>query len=419
MKWFARQSIKKNVLLFVLLSNVTYVYAQDSSAIPKILWQREYGCGEELSCSPCAGIFSKSDSRLILMGTSFRPKVYSEGKLWLWEIDQNGAMIKERVLSNTPEELGAFVGLGSRFVKDLALSNNGDISAIGVFDSQAVSLLETNREGKKLSTRSVSKNEDVKEGQGSIIISRKIDLNDGNLLLIGKDTRDDGMLIKTDQQGNRIWQKTYDLGKLEYFSDGSAIKNENGLLIVGCSTGTKDSFLDKDSYIWILRCDAQGNKLHDTVLSGNCLPTFMPRICQLESGNFVVTYDKNTDLNITDIRANILSSELNILGEEQVYKAEGRPPATFELVSIPNGGFVVATCTNYSDLTLYEHDDGGNLRSSISMNRTISFDNFSIVSTEHVAYIISSTFFENIGTNEDFSKVKIIAFEVTQHRHNE
>ncbi|MEA2053880.1 MAG: hypothetical protein U9O96_02005 [Candidatus Thermoplasmatota archaeon] len=64
-----------------------------------------------------------------------------------------------------------------------------------------------------------------------------------------------GWLIKVDNQGNEVWNKTYGGGDVERFSDITEI--EDGYVLAGC-TGTYDvGFTDG----WLLKIDKQGNEI--------------------------------------------------------------------------------------------------------------------------------------------------------------
>jgi len=88
-------------------------------------------------------------------------------------------------------------------------------------------------------------------------------------------------LIKTDEDGNKEWDKTFIRGEWDY---GSAVHqtSDGGYIIVGSSYGTENSV------IWLIKTDDQGNKIWDKTFGGH-------------------RYDNGFDVKITDDNGYIIT----------------------------------------------------------------------------------------------------------------
>ncbi|NQT02987.1 MAG: hypothetical protein HQ580_13245 [Planctomycetes bacterium] len=243
------------IALFVLtvfwIVNQSYVQAETPL---KLLWQREFGCGDGLSCSPGAVTFDATDNKLLTTGSSFRPMVYSDGKYWLWEIDHDGNMTKNIVLGDAPEDIKSNITTASRVIKGLSVSKSGTINVTGNFDTVAESVMSMNRQGSNRTTKLVA-GTSLKDNKNLIL--KKIDLPNDSGLLIGRDSNDNGLIVKIDSQGNKLWEQTYDHGQLEFFSDGVAVGKDGSFIVVGGSVKSSGKMsVSEPLFIWVLKCDS-------------------------------------------------------------------------------------------------------------------------------------------------------------------
>ncbi|WP_107037338.1 T9SS type A sorting domain-containing protein [Brumimicrobium mesophilum] len=122
-------------------------------------------------------------------------------------------------------------------------------------------------------------------GTGLDDLVKIIETSDGNILIGGssgsgvngnKTSPNKGMsdfwLIKMDNQGNELWQKSYGGEDDEFLGDMVEL-NDGSVLLVGGSTSpisgdkTESSFGESDA--WIVKIDAQGNLLWDKTIGGN------------------------------------------------------------------------------------------------------------------------------------------------------
>jgi hypothetical protein len=76
----------------------------------------------------------------------------------------------------------------------------------------------------------------------------------------------DAIVIKTDLDGNEIWRREYDKGKMESVS-GIALQKDGGF-ILGIDSGVYNKFGGGPSEVWIIKCDPNGNILGETTFEG-------------------------------------------------------------------------------------------------------------------------------------------------------
>ena len=405
------RSTKTTILILSLLISASQIYAQDSNSAAKVLWQKEFGCGEGISCAPHEARINTAGNSLFITGTSFRPKTYTDGKFWLWEIDQNdGNEIRRNVLKETAEARSSTIGYGAWFAKGLKVTDDGKIYTVGKFEGSGSeqSFMRADREH---ATRVIKPVYDRSLDEGKNLIWRMIDLPDSNFFLIGRDKKDKALVIKVDAEGDRLWKRTYEAGKLSFFSDGVAIGEKGDFVIVGWSSASGgEKALAEPTSVRILKCNAEGEKLSEvTFPGGSPFPDKQPQICQLDSGNFAVAYDKSEDLRAADHIVRTYNSDLELLWEKQIVECQGSTPSYFRIESIPGGDFVVANCTNLSDINVYKYDEKGNQVSFISLEKAGAFGNFSLACTKDNVFIV----LPSIPVSPPYvMKVKIIAIEL-------
>lgn len=399
----------KIAVCILLLVDVNRVCAQVDNTSPKVLWQKELSCGDGISCAPHETQINTVGNSLFIRGASFRPKTYTDGKFWLWEIDQNdGNEIRRTMLKEATKPGSSAIGMGAWVAKGFKVTNDGKVYTVGTFGDSTQSFLKTTREGINLSIKPVY---DSSLEEGNTAIWRMIDLPDGNLLLIGRCTNSKAMVIKVDEEGNWLWKKTYEAGKISFFSDCVPVGNEGDFVIVGWSseTGGEQSLAELTD-IRILKCNTNGEKMSEvTFLGGSPSGHKFPQICQLDSGNFVVAYDKGTTLMSTDYHIKVFSPVFKLLWEKPMAKSENNQPIYFHIKAVPGGNFIAAHCVSWRDIRVYKYDKDGNEIGKVSMDQINGFGDFSLEGTEDKVFIVSTTIPEN---REYITKVNVIALEL-------
>ncbi len=138
--------------------------------------------------------------------------------------------------------------------------------------------------------------------QGFIIAGSTSSFGDGN---------DDGWLIKTDSDGNELWNKTIGGGNNDWF--GSVAQTRDGGYIV---TGDTASFSTGGYDAWFIKTDGSGVSQWQTVCGEAFFHETGYSIQQMNDGGFIATgsiTSRNTSLSDLWVR------ELNSSGTEQWY----------------------------------------------------------------------------------------------------
>jgi len=83
---------------------------------------------------------------------------------------------------------------------------------------------------------------------------------------------EDFWILKIDAQGNKLWDKTFGSDNYDWFGDMFPTR-DGGFLLGGTSTGNRSADKSEDSKgehdYWIFKIDAQGNKLWDKTFGGS------------------------------------------------------------------------------------------------------------------------------------------------------
>ena len=230
-------------------------------------------------------------------------------------------------------------------------------------------------------------------------------------LLIGKDGRDNGLVIKIDSQGNKLWKQTYDHGQLEYFCDGVAVGNNGDFIIVGSSLKPADKMsIGEALSIWVLRCDADGKTLSDRVFSGDSFVPFvrtMPQICQLASGEFIIVYNRLQPRSLT---FTTLSSNLEEYGKKEAFR-DNVNAFDFKIKAMSSGGFIVAYGIGSTGLGVCEYNNECNIINALSWQKIVRGGNFLLEVTSDRAFIVLQARAKN---KESVNNLKVIALELNQ-----
>ena len=412
-------SIKIFILILFLFVNTSQIYAQDSNSSPKVLWQKEFGCAEGISCTPHEIRIATSDNNLFITGMSFRQKSHDEGKFWLWEIDQNGNEIKRDVFKEMTGTKSSAVRYGEWMERGLKVANDRTIYTVGKFGvsesgRSTQAFLKTNRDGTNFSAKP-SFDSNLDEGENKIW--KIIDLPDGNFFLVGSDRNSKALIIKVDAEGNRLWKKTHEAGKSSFFTDCVRVGNKGDFVIVGWSSkiGGERAIVSVTD-IRLLKCNANGEKMAEiTFPGGSPGGNKFPQICQLDSGNFVVAYDKGVPFTKVDYHIKTFSSSLSPLWEKPMAISESNKPLFFNIRAVPGGSFVVAHSVSFRDIRVYKYDKDGNEIGKVFVDQARGFGLFSLDCTDEKVFIVSTNLSENSMDSKDrvyIKKVNVISIKL-------
>lgn len=388
---------KKICTIFILLFLTVHVYAR----VDNVIWQKEFGAGNGLSFSPGASYWDAVDNKLLIMGTSFHPKDYSKGKFKLWEIDLDGKMTKHVTLRDMPQNSKKYIQSASRVIKGFSVSNDRKMMAAVDYYGYEKALMKMDRKGGNLKIKSAT---ETSLAIDEDFVFKRIGLQNDNSLLVGHDKFGNGLVIKIDSQGTMLWQRSYDRGNVEFFSDGISIGDQGEFIIVGGSVKPEGLMtIEEDSSIWVLKCDSQGKTLSDKVFFGHPFVKKYPQICQLSSGEIVIAYDKS-DPNYLTFKA--ISSDLEGIWEKNAFNEGGHNVFSFKIKEVPGKGFIVAFGIGSTGLGVHEYDNEGNLISEIAWEKVVRGENFLLEVSTDKAFVILQT---RAQSEDRINKLKVIA----------
>jgi uncharacterized repeat protein (TIGR01451 family) len=219
-------------------------------------------------------------------------KTDSKQGFWVVKIDANGKKIWDKVLDYSTRD---------NFLKSLLETPNGDF-LIGVSDyfpfnqvgSPNLPSLSSNYDIIKIDAQGNQIWSKTYGGENAEALSTIIKTQDNHYLLAGisastaSDQKSDPSrgdwdywLVKIDEDGNRIWDKTFGGEKREYMPD--VCQTPDGGFIIGGTTDTwnisgdktekSNTFINIESYssytqqdYWVIKTDVNGNKLWDKTL---------------------------------------------------------------------------------------------------------------------------------------------------------
>jgi hypothetical protein len=394
------------VKLTVIMLGV-FVFCGTGRAELQILWQKQFG-EPDISYSPGAAVLSNLNDYLIIMGTSYERPGFFQPKLRLWEIDANGSKLADIIVRDVPVD-GSTIMLSSAIVRDMAVSQSGDIIKIGEFNEIEQSLIKVDARGRLILSKAIVED----SGQRGHPIIRMVSLADSTFILLGVHSTGKGLVMKYDSNCNKLWEKTYDFGKgkVNTFRNGAQAGNQGQFAVVGCSTDIDKDWSVSQQNIVVVLCDAGGKMIKQAIFPGSSLPNDVPTICRLNSGNFIVSYDGIINSRSSAFQLKCFDSSLTPLWEKGSISTTKLTDGWLVVKSIPvtDGGFVVAGTVNVSDLQVFEYDPNGNIVDSLTVKNVVRFPTIQVVCTADRAFIVMET-----SSQEEVTKaeIKVIAIRL-------
>ena len=244
-----------------------------------LLWQKAYGGpGNDQGWS----ITPNREGGYYLVG---RKEFDGNADLYLFKIDQSGELIWDRNFGGDKTDEGFSV----------IETSTGDVVAVGVTKS----FINQNTNSSDSYFIKVDANgETIIEAKfGNLERDRAnsvVETLDGGFAITGIATdKGDAFLLQLDSNGNEIWSKTY--GDPIFREEGSDIQlaPDGGFIIAGSNELT-----DRNSQIYLLRTDREGNELWNSLYGGSG-SNIGRAVTNTPDGGFVIVgnYDINKDPN--------------------------------------------------------------------------------------------------------------------------
>nr|WKN37078.1 fasciclin domain-containing protein [Tunicatimonas sp. TK19036] len=285
--------MKYTTNLTALVSGVLLACTLMASAQVNIQWDKTYG--GDMWDDPVTALPTE-DGGYLLAGTSLSgisgnktsPLKGGEVDYWLIKIDASGSKIWDKSIGGDGYDFlsAAFpTGDGNYLLAGTSSSSaSGDKSedTKGV-DGEDFWIIKVDANGNKIWDKTIGSYSG--ESMTDAILT-----TDGGFLLVGysyanasgdksEDNKDEGdfnsigdyWLVKTDALGNVMWDKTLGGGKQD-FPQRAITTPDGGYLVIGYSesniSGDKSENSKGGSDYWLIKVDAQGNKLWDKTIGG-------------------------------------------------------------------------------------------------------------------------------------------------------
>src|SRR5574341_1435633 len=342
------------------------------------IWDRPFGGpGDDTAAS----VVETSDGGYIITGTT---SSYSAGgsDIWLIKTDANGNRLWDKPFGGPGDDTAASVVETS----DHGYIITGTTSSYSAGGSD-IWLVKTDANGSRIWDRPFG-------GPGDETAASVVDTSDGGYIITGTTSSysaggSDIWLIKTDAKGNRLWDKPFG-GKdnesavaIEHTSDG-------GYII----TGTTSSYSAGGSDIWLVKTDANGSRIWDRPFGGPGDDT-AASVVETSDGGYIITGTTSSySAGGSDIWLIKTDANGNRLWDKP-FGGPGDDTAASVVETSDHGYIITGTTSSYSaggsDIWLIKTDAKGNRLWDKPFGGK---DNESAVSIEHTSdggYIIAGT----------------------------
>ncbi|MDD1740912.1 MAG: VWA domain-containing protein [Methanothrix sp.] len=229
-----------------------------------MLWEKTFG-GPEWDDGYC--VQQTIDAGYIITGSR-------GGDLWLIKTDENGTKIWDRIFGGPREDWGESVqqtGDGGYIIAGVT-----DRISSSVAGSGDLWLIRTDKNGTKIWDRVL--------GESGADWGRSVQQTaDGGYIVTGLLDDSDLWLIKMDENGTRLWEKTFaGTGRAE----GYAVQQipQGGYVIAG-ATASLSGNLNED--LWLIKTDENGKKLWDKTYGGSDRD-WGESVQQTDDGGFII-----------------------------------------------------------------------------------------------------------------------------------
>jgi hypothetical protein len=239
------------------------MYSYNSSHLSQMVWLMKTDANGDLVWSRIFGgprndwgnsVQQTSDGGYIVVGAT---RSYGQGgnsAVWLIKTDANGDEAWERAFNGPDDTVGYSVQQtsdGGYIVAGSRVPYGGLIGEIW--------LIKTNANGNRVWDKTFG-------GSGEDVGKSVQQTNDGGYIMAGNLGSQSGgiqyiRLIKTDANGNKVWDKSF--GESGWNEGKSVQQTNDGGYIV---TGSTASYSARNSALWLIKTDPDGNEVWDKIL---------------------------------------------------------------------------------------------------------------------------------------------------------
>jgi len=213
--------------------------------------------------------------------------------------------------------------------------------------------------------------------------------SDGGYILTGEKDNSDLWLIKTNQYGNKEWEKTY--GRPDKDDAGYCVQqtSDGGYIVVGYNNNTDN--------LWLIKTDGYGNFVWNKNITGQ--PGFYHNeghaIEITSDGGYIITGETNCFSPLSVMKAWLIKTDsYGNIQWQKVYQGSGRTSG-WDIKITSDGGFIIAGATSIDgnvagDIWIFKTDHNGNMTWNKTFTGTINQDcAYSIQQTIDDGYIVT------------------------------
>ena len=272
-----------------IITGPTYSYGAGKSDVWLIktdsngnkIWDKTFGGSED---DRGESVIQTLDGGYIIIG--YTQPYYGAGgdNVWLIKTDSNGNEIWSKTFGGSEDDRGESVI--QTFDGGYIITGYTESFGAGGDD---VWLIKTDSNGNEIWSKTFGGSKD--EGGRSVAQT-----SDGGYIITGERWfyLTDIWLIKTDSNGNEIWNKTF--GGLGY-DEGKSVKQtpDNGYIITGHieSFGAVDDDVWPNDDVWLIKTDSNGNEIWNKTFGGSEHDRGESVIQTLDSGYIITGYTES------------------------------------------------------------------------------------------------------------------------------
>ena len=210
---------------------------------------------------------------------------------------------------------------------------------------------------------------------------------------VGTHGQEDIWLIKTDEQGEMVWNTTF--GGNDYDGANAVLQTvDGGYLILG---KTLSSFAAGPVDVWLIKADAQGEMLWDTTIGGDSMDA-ANAIAPTADGGYILTGISGS---YGDFRGNLWLVKIDANGDTEWIQTEGLGGFTSEGYSVQqtsDGGYIVAG-EKKDNMFMVKTDAMGVKEWDILLGGPKNDSGRSVLQTSNGGYIVAG-YTESFGAGE-------------------
>jgi hypothetical protein len=265
-------------LILLLLALTTVISLTACTGKPAIQWSKTFSGGGANS------VQQTTDGGYILCGSTEPPPLSASGvsSIWLIKTDASGNKLWDKTFHGKDETFGWDRGFSVQQTTDGGYMIGGSTEYSGTSEAD-IWLIKTDANGNKTWDKTFG---DSEGGFGCSVQQT----TDGGYIICGTtkyhdygDGATDILLIKTDADGNKLWDKAFGGGGKSHDIGSSVQQTTDGGYIICGST----NLYRTDTGIWLIKTDANGNKMWDkTFKSGH--EVYQSSAQQTTDGGYII-----------------------------------------------------------------------------------------------------------------------------------